>query len=316
MEGIQLVSANGFRYLESMEWDDLRFFLAVARTGSLSGASEVLRVSPSTVSRRLSQLEHALKASLFAHHQTGYILTDDGVDLLAHAEQVETSVNSLEMNIAGRDRQPEGLVKLATAENLANHVIIPALAEFRAAFPKITLEISTGIGSVSLSRREADLAVRLQRPTQGNVTIRKLGIQSFGLYGSRSYLQAREKFESPARFNEDEFIAWGEEYSHLPMAAWIERRLAGKAPSLITHSLYAQAIAAQSGIGLAVLPCFLGDTTPGLQRLAFEGDMIEQEIWLVTHRNLAASARVKSVSEFLAKLFSQKRDLLTGSKPN
>lgn len=313
MENIPLVLANSFRYLENMEWDDLRFFLAVARTGSLSGAAEVLRVSPSTVSRRLAQLEHALKASLFAHHQTGYILTDDGTDLLAHAEQVETSVNSLEMNIAGRDRQPEGLVKLATAENLANHVIIPALGEFRKAFPKITLEISTGIGAVSLSRREADLAVRLQRPTQGNVNIRKLGIQSFGLYGSEAYVRTRAAFENPARFDEDQFITWGEEYSHLPMAAWLERRLADKAPALITHSLYAQAIAAQNGIGLAVLPCFIGDTISGLQRLAFEGDMIEQEIWLVTHRNLAASARVKSVSEFLVKLFTQKRDLLTGN---
>lgn len=295
-----------------MEWDDLRFFLAVARTGSLSGAAEVLRVSPSTVSRRLSQLEHALKVSLFAHHQTGYILTDDGTDLLAHAEQVETSVTALEMNIVGRDSQPEGLVKLATAENLANHVIIPALGKFREAFPKITLEISTGIGSVSLSRREADLAVRLQRPTRSNVNIRKLGIQGFGLYGSDAYISMRETFENPKRFDEDLFITWGEEYSHLPMAGWLERRLADTSPALITHSLYAQAIAAQNGIGLAVLPCFLGDTTKGLQRIAFEGDMIEQEIWLVTHRNLAASARVKSVSDFLVKLFTEKRTLLAG----
>ena len=175
-----------------MEWDDLKFFLAVARSGGLSGAAEKLRVSPSTVSRRLSNLEHALAVSLFAHHQTGYILTDDGSELLIHAEQVEASITYLEMNVAGRDQQPEGLVKLATAENLANHVIIPELGRFKQQYPKILLEISTGIGSVSLSRREADLGVRLHRPTQGNVNIRKIDTQNFGLYASDDYIQKRQ----------------------------------------------------------------------------------------------------------------------------
>lgn len=304
--------ANDFLYLENMEWDDLRFFLAVARSGGLSGAAEILRVSPSTVSRRLAQLEQALSVSLFAHHQTGYILTDDGSDLLAHAEQVEASITFLEMNVAGRDMQPEGVVKLATAENLANHLIIPELGRFKELYPKITLEISTGIGSVSLSRREADLAVRLQRPNQGNVNIRKLGTQKFGLYASTQYIEKRSSFENPSRFDEDDFIVWGEEFSHLPMAAWLEKRLADRPPALITHSLYAQAIGACSGVGLAVLPCFLGDTMDGLKRVLFEGDMIEQEIWLVTHRNLAASARVKAVSDFLVELFISKRPLMEG----
>lgn len=295
-----------------MEWDDLRYFLAVARAGSLSGAGEALRVSPSTVSRRLSQLENALQVSLFAHHQTGYILTDDGFDLLAYAEQVEASITSLEMNVVGRDRQPEGLVKLATAENLANYVIIPELDNFKTAFPKIVLEISTGISSVNLTRRDADLAVRLLRPTQGNVNIRKLGTQKFGLYASTIYLDRRKQFENPARYDEDAFIVWGEEFSHLPMAPWLERMLAGRPPALITHSLYAQAAAAKAGIGLAVLPCFLGETLPELERMPFEGDMIEQEIWLVTHRDLAASARVRAVSEFLVELFKRNRDLMTG----
>lgn len=295
-----------------MEWDDLRFFLAVARTGSLTAAAEAMHTSPSTVSRRLLQLEQALQASLFARHQTGYVLTDDGTDLLTQAQQVEASVKSLEMTVAGRDSEPEGHVKLATAENLANHVIIPELGKFREQYPKIILEISTGVGSVNLSHREADLAVRLRRPSQGNVNIRKLGTQKFGLYASSAYLAHRSKFQDPSGFEEDSFIVWSEEFSHLPMADWLEKSLAGRPPALITHSLYAQAAAAQSGTGLAVLPCFLGDTVPGLQRLPFEGDMVEQEIWLVTHSNLAASARVRAVSNFLVELFSRKQALMRG----
>lgn len=304
-----LCRAIHFSYMENMEWDDLRYFLAVARTGSLSAAAEKLRASPSTVSRRVSQLERALSVSLFDHHQTGYTLTDDGTDLFFQAETVELSVTDLEMKVAGRDRQPEGHVKFATAENLANYVILPEIARFKARYPGIVLEVSTGIGSVSLSRREADLAVRLSRPEQGNVNIRRIGTQRFGLYGSPDYL-SRQQREGRTDFD---YIVWGEEFAHLPMMAWLDRMLMGRPPALIAHSLYGQLVAARAGLGLAVLPCFLGDPEPGLRKVELEGDMVEQEIWLVIHRSLAGSARVRAVADFMAELFAEKRALLEGT---
>lgn len=295
-----------------MEWDDLRYFLSVARLGSLTAASHELRVSASTVRRRLLQLEHDLEIPLFSHHQTGYLLTDDGADLLSYAESVEASVFDLELNIAGRSNSAIGQVRIATAENFANFLIIPELNEFHAKHPGIVIELSTGVGSVSLTKREADIAVRLHRPEQGNVNIRKLGVMRFGLYCSASYKPSLPGGSLEENLELCDFIVWSEDYNHLPMAQWLQRVLAGRPPALVTHSLYSQVAAARAGFGLAILPCFLGDMHPDLLRVEFEGDLVEQEIWLVIHRDLSGSLRVRVVADFLVELFAKNKARLEG----
>ena len=296
------------------DWDDLRFFLAVARTGSLAAAASRLGVGASTVGRRIARLETRLGTVLFSHHTIGYALTEPGRALLERAATVEASVAELETAAAGRANEPEGAVRLATAENLASFVIIPALPAFRERCPNIALEIVTGIAPVNLTRREADLAVRLVRPTSGNVTLRRLGTLGYGLYGSPEYVAARQKRKGPdaAPFGDDDFVGWAEDFGHLPAAAWLQRRLAGRAPALATRSLYAQIVAARAGLGLALVPHAFAANDPTLARAAFDGLGFEETIWLVTHRNLANAAPVRAVSAFLVELFEARRDRLAG----
>lgn len=302
--------------MQNMDWNFVRDFLAVARTGSLNRAARKLGVNASTVGRRIEMLESTLEVSLFQRSQTGYLLTDEGKDLISRAERFEEAGIAFERR-AEPSESVEGRVRLATAENLANFLVIPALPDFRVRLPNLTLEIVTDIRSVNLNRREADLALRLVRPIQGNVSIRRVGTQRYGLYGSASYLQRRQADqtgEDTGRFDKDEFIAWSEHYADLPGAQWIDRTLQGRAPALVASSLYAQVVAARAGLGLAVLPCFLAENEPILRRISSEVDAIEQELWLAIHTDLAGSARVRAVADFLSELVHCNAANLEGSQ--
>ncbi|KGJ02914.1 LysR family transcriptional regulator [Paracoccus halophilus] len=287
-----------------LRWDDARVFLAIARTGSLSGAAASLGTGLATVSRQIERLEAALGLTLFSRHQNGYRLTDDGAALFERAETLEeaaeafTEGSAAQAGIAGR-------VRLATAETLANHIIIPALPKLTNQYPDLTLEVVTDVPAVNLHRRDADLAVRLVKPERGNVTIRRLGTLGFGLYASRDYAEHRQ---DDARLEADRFITWCETYGHLPSARWVERALRGRAPALATTTLSAQLVAAISGVGLAVLPHFLGRQG---DLVCLQGDLgIDQEIWLAVHSDLAQSRRVRVVADFLASMLREAKQEL------
>ena len=297
--------------MQNLDWNVVRDFLAVARTGSLSRAGQALGVNASTVGRRIEALEAGLGVRLFQRAQTGYALTDEGQDLVGRAERIEEAAIAFERRAEAGERV-EGRVQLATAENLANALIIPALGGFRERHPNMTLEIVTDIRSVNLHRREADIALRLVRPVQGNVTIQRLGVQRYGLYGSLDHL-ARRAPHRGARFDADRLIAWSEDYADLPAARWIERVLEGRAPALVTSSLQGQVVAARAGLGLALLPCFLGDAEPSLRRIACDADAIEQDVWLATHSDLVGSARVQAVTGFLGELIHASAPRLGGT---
>ncbi|MFS2019466.1 LysR family transcriptional regulator, partial [Massilia sp. CT11-108] len=166
-----------------MDWNDLKYFLEVARGGSLTRAADVLRVSQSTVGRRIAELEARLATRLFARYQTGYHLTDEGRELLGRAEAVEDNMLAFERGASGLSPGVSGLVRLATSDNLASDLVIPALPRFVARHPQLRLEIVTTTAAVELGRRDADLALRLVRPSHGNLKARRLGAMSYGVYG-------------------------------------------------------------------------------------------------------------------------------------
>lgn len=285
-------------------------FLALARAGSLSAAASRLGLGIATLSRRISRLETALDIPLFVRHQTGYRLTDQGTALVARAEALEGAAAAMWVE-AGRESEIVGRVRMATAENLANPIIIPTLGPFLARHSGLTLEIVSDVATVNLHRRDADLAVRMVRPTHGHLTVRRIGMLGFGLYGSPAYKAARPLPDAPVSAARDRFIGWAEGYQHLPAAQWLEGLLRGRPPALATTSLAAQIRAAASGIGLAPVPHFLADEA-GL--VSVEADMaIDQPIWLVTHADLAASRRVGAVAEHLLAVFQENRDRLSGT---
>lgn len=281
-----------------MDWNDLRAFLGVARTGSLTQASAELRVSQSTVSRRITDLESSLNLHLFTRHQTGYSLTDEGREVLRLAARVEESVAALARAAAGLDRNPAGVVRLATSENLATDLIIPALPAFHDRYPGIRLEITTGIATTDLGRHEADMALRVVRPTQGNLTVRRVGVMTYSVYASTGYLR-RHPALGDDPFRGRAFITWDQKRSHLPAAAWLTKTVPDAAIALVTSGLPAQVAAVRAGLGLAVLPDFLASDTD-LVRVVPSDQLFRNEVWLVTHAELSGSARIRAVGDFLA----------------
>ncbi|WP_448632415.1 MULTISPECIES: LysR family transcriptional regulator [Pseudomonas fluorescens group] len=281
-----------------MDWNDLRYFLAVARTGSLTQASSDLRVSQSTVGRRVIELEKAIGMTLFQRHPTGYFLTDDGREVLRHAELVEDRVMALELGVAGRDDKPAGTVRLATSENLATDLVIPALPAFRERYPGICLEIITSTVTAELGRREADIALRVVRPTRGNLKVRRVGHMTYSVYGSRDYL-ARHPCIEGEPLGGRHFITWDDSHAFMPAAAWLMREHPRCKVALVTSSLPTQIAAVRAGLGLAVIPDFLVAKEDFIRVVPPE-QMFSAEVWLVTHADLAASARVRAVADFIA----------------
>ncbi|EPG8311417.1 LysR family transcriptional regulator [Klebsiella aerogenes] len=285
-------------------WDDTRIFLAVARSGTLSGAAETMDMGIATLSRRLDRLEKSLAVPLFSRHQSGYRLTDDGEALLARAEALEHAglafgeTARLQGNVAG-------LVRLATSDNLAAHFILPSLNGLMEKYPDLRVEVLSGVQSVNLHRRDADLAIRMVKPESGNLTLKRLGKVGFGLYSADTGLAG----STDVVFNHAQYIGWPESHQHLPAARWITRTLRGRPCRVEANTLLAQLSAVSAGLGLGVLPHFMARKN-GLQ--CVNADIgVDQTLWLVMHSDLAHSRRVRVVADHLIALFDEIKDQLT-----
>ena len=172
-----------------LDWDDLRFFLAVARHGSLSAAAKDLRVAQSTVGRRLASLEASLGVRLLYRTPQGYVPTLAGHDVRDQAERLEAEALSVERNVGGRDTRLAGLVRVTCAETVASHILAPCFAALHAQHPDIMIELIPDPRELSLSMREAEISVRLRRPAQHDLVVRRAGTMAFGLYASPQYLE-------------------------------------------------------------------------------------------------------------------------------
>ncbi|MCD9148855.1 LysR family transcriptional regulator [Pseudophaeobacter flagellatus] len=292
---------------KTLVWDDVAVFLAIARSGSLSGAASALSIGVATVSRRIERLETQLGRPLFLRHHTGYRLTEDGAALIERAEEMEAAARAFGTGMA-EGPEVSGTVRLATAENLATTLILPALPRLRSAHPRLTLEIVTDIATVNLHRRDADIALRMIKPERGHVSVQRVGTLGYGLYAAPSYMAGRAGGPK-VDLERDGLIAWGEGYGYLPAAQWIERALRGRAPTVTTTSLAAQVVGCTSGLGLAVLPHLLARAT---DLICLDADIgIDQPIWLVTQSDLTSSRRVQAVATFLRAVVSEHRAALS-----
>lgn len=284
------------------DWEDLRHFLAVAQTGTLSGAARVLKVDHATVSRRLAALESSLQTRLVDRLPRACRLTATGQHIFKLAAQMEADAFAIDRAIRAEQSPLVGTVTLSVPPVLVSNFLVKQLRTFHQRHPGLKLSLSGQAQSVSLSRREADLAIRLVRPKEPNSVVRKLGTMVFGLYGSRDY----EHLLRPSAW---EFIAYDESLNDIPQQQWLhriagERRIVSEINDITGH--YA---AARAGVGIAGLPCFLGDADEELQRLAFDGEGFAREIWLVVHRDLQHSPPIRVVMDFLIEVMGNNRAL-------
>nr|WP_272212146.1 LysR family transcriptional regulator [Marinicella sp. W31]MDC2878052.1 LysR family transcriptional regulator [Marinicella sp. W31] len=281
-------------------WDDNRVFLAVAREGTLSGAAAQLKSGVATIARRIERMENALGVPLFLRHQSGYILTDQGEALLPRAEAVELAVGDMRLQ-ASDDAGIRGQVRLASVESLVAGFIVPALEPLLAQNPGLDVEIAFSTVAVNMHRHDADLALRMVRPERGNLRVRQLATMGFGLYGPKHGAE-------PLRI-----VTWPQSESLAVPLGWSKAFANERNARFAVNTLAGQVEAVRRGIGRAVLPHFLAQDDLRLlaDRLP-DGGMMERPILLVTHSDLIASQRVKSVADVVSAEITRRRGELSG----
>lgn len=284
-----------------MEWDDFKHFLAVARTGSLTGAARALKTSPATVGRRIATLEGRLGARLFDRGQTGYALTESGEAIRLKAEGVEEAVLSLEREAFGRDLRASGKVRVATAEDIASVVVAPRLPDFRKSHPGIVLEMVSSWDVVNLTRREADVAIRTLRPAHGDFVIRQTGVWNCALYVSKAYARSRKLTANANEMPDVDVISWTEEH-RFRGGDWFEKHAPNAPVVFAANSRHIQYAACKAGLGAAILPCPTADHDADLVRLLPPERVRSVPLWLVAHRDLLRTARVRATMDFLAEI--------------
>ncbi len=292
--------------------------LAVMRAGSLTGAAKTLGVDHSTVFRRLNALEARLGVRLFERIPGGaYAPTSAGERMAAAAERMEDEALALERDIAGRDHRLSGRLRVTSSETLAYRMLTRHLAAFRQAHPGIVVELAIDNRVLSLSRREADIALRPMRPKEGDLWGRKLAGVAWTAYGACAYLEAHGgSISRPEDLGRHPLIGWDETAAGILAAEWIARVAPDEAFVYRTGSLVNQFVAAKAGIGLAVLPCYLGDGEPDLARALPEPiPELESELWIVTHADLKSTARVRAFFDLVGQGLTSERHLFDGRTP-
>jgi DNA-binding transcriptional LysR family regulator len=295
-----------------MEWDDLRHFLAVARTGSLTRAAQTLHVSLATVSRRISGLERKLDARLFERKANGFELTEAGRAVCVKAEDVERAIDSVERQMLGRDRNASGKVRLATGDDIAALVVAPALSAFRERYPNISLDIVAGFEVANLTRREADLGLRTVAPTQRDFVVRQAGWWNLALYAAHSYVEVHSLKAGITDFSDTDLVTWDDAHATLGGGQWFATHALGARVALATNSRLIQLAACKAGLGLAILPCIKADREPDLVRLLPYDRVLSTKLWLVVHRDLARTTRVRAVMDFLTEITPKSRGAAYG----
>jgi DNA-binding transcriptional LysR family regulator len=293
-----------------LEWDDLRYVLAVASEGSLAGAARSLGVNHTTVLRRVGAFEKRLGLRLFERLPTGYVLTAGSEELIAAARHIDETVATLERRLAGRDLRLTGTVRVTTADTLMGSILPEILAEFRDRHPGIQVEIAVSNLMFNLTKRDADVAIRPAMNPPQTLVGRRIAKIAFAIYGSRGYLAKRKTKELGGH----RWVGPDDSLAGTSVAHWMKTQWPDVEITLRADSLMALRQAAQAGLGLATLPCYLGDTAPDLVCVHRPIPEMETALWVLTHEDLRHTARVRAFTEFAANAFTRRRPLLEGAR--
>ena len=278
-----------------LDWDDLRFFLAIARRGNLSAAAKDLRVAQSTVGRRLASLEASLGVRLLNRTPDGYVATLAGQEVLAKAERLEVETLSLEREVGGRDLQLSGLVRVTCAESVASQILAPVLAALHRQHPDIMIELMPDARELSLSMREADVSVRLTRSTQHDLVTRRVGTLAFALYASPAYLDESGEIDFESGCPGHHLVTQLDDIQDSQQTGWLASLAPRARVSIQTSSHEAAVAATLNGAGLGCLARFRADREDGLRRVPTPQPVPDTGIWLVSHKDNRSNVRMRAV---------------------
>jgi DNA-binding transcriptional LysR family regulator len=288
-----------------MNWNDLKYFLALAREGTISAAGRLLNVKHTTVARRIEALETSLGTRLFDKSRSGYAMTQAAEDLYQQVASMEEKVRTIDRQAANQDSALAGPLKLTIAFELANRLIIPKMDDFCQRFPDIDMQLLMTKSLVDLAAMEADLAIRMTPNPPDYLVGREVMKLHHGIYASQEYLQHRSRQTKVVIFE-----------SENKRPDWVKKHVSDPEISLRVDDVGSMAVAAANGFGLAKLPCFIGDTQPGLARLDFKVPPSDWGIWVLNHVELRTTARVRACKEHLISVLEDQRDLIIGNLSN
>jgi DNA-binding transcriptional LysR family regulator len=283
------------------DWEDIRVFIALARHGSLSGAARALSVNHATVARRMASLERTLGKKLVERRPNGYLLTAAGDHALVAAKAMETAAAALSRG--GADHTPRGLVRISATPGMTQGFLISRMAGLASQHPGLDIEIATDVRAVSLERHEADIALRFGRPKDGDLIARRAVTFGYGLYGSTEWRRRIKRGAAPI------FIGFDEATAHIPDAQWLARQFPRARFALRNGNQFAQAAAAEAGVGIALLPHFIGRANQALAPCLPDHVPPARELWLVTRRQDDKEISIRTVIEFLMRIFDEERRL-------
>jgi DNA-binding transcriptional LysR family regulator len=294
------------------DWNDLRYFLELSRQGKLIKAAARLHVDHTTVSRRIAALEKQLDVRLFDKSPRGYQLTDAGLHLLPMAEKIEAQSNHLYQDISGKDARLSGTVRVATPEALGSQVIARHVTEFRNNHPDIEIELVAETRRMSLSKREADIAITLSRPDSGRLICWKLCDYRLKLFAARDYLDAHPEIDTQDDLVRYQFVSYIDDLIDMPELRFFENTIKNAHVVFRSTNVSAQFNAILEGIGLGMVHCFMAQNEDRLVPVLPDQIWVDRSYWLLVHEDLRQVARVDAVCQFLRHLLRDNKALMMG----
>ncbi|HSN28125.1 MAG TPA: LysR family transcriptional regulator [Kofleriaceae bacterium] len=290
------------------EWSDYRYFLALARAGTLAAAARDLGVEHTTVSRRIAALETALGTKLFVRTPDGFVLTAAGSSTLPRIEEAAKAIEAVEMKVAGEDAELRGTVRVTASHAIAGF-LMKRLAPFRQRHPEIVIEFLTGNQMFDLARREADLALRVTASLSGDLIARKVGEAGWGVFATAHYLATHPRVEDGLPGHE--IISYDTPHAVYPGQQWLDANARKATTVMRGNDIVSVLNAVLTGAGAGTVPCFIGDAEKTLARVV-PHVIASRPIGLVVHPDLAKVARVRATMDFLIELATAEAKLLAG----
>lgn len=289
-----------------MNWDDMRLFLAVARSGSISGAAKQLGVQHSTISRRIRQFELTLSARLIKRKKGGYELTSAGECVKQAATKIEREVLAVDGALLGKDTHLTGPLRVTAINNMASSVLMPMFADFSNKHPQVTLQVIVSNLDASLAQRDADVAIRLTNSPPDTLIGKRIVTVASTIYGSHSYIEKLRKQNM-----EPNWIGVDCCRSH---KTWTKQASNEQSHNIICDDTLLTLAAIKADLGVSILPCFMGDAEPQLERFCEPNPAYDLGLWILLHPDLRRTARVLSFRDHMISAINEKQALFEGNQ--
>jgi len=282
-------------------WDDLQVFLAVVQHGSILAAARSLGVNHSTVLRRIGSLEAALSTRLFDRLPSGYALTSSGNEIAERLGGITEQIDAAHRHLMGVDVEIKGTIRLTSTDTLVHGLLMPLVVGFQQRYPAVQVQIVINNSFLSLTRREADVAIRGSNRPPENLVGRRVGDIQTAPYASRAYLDAVGR---KAALQDYAWVGPDESLSHLEQAKWLGKNIPAERIAVRLDSLVGMVDAVEHGAGVGLLLCPLAQSRPGLVQLEPPDERMNTQIWILTHPDLNQVARIRAFTQFMVEALS------------